>query len=88
VVLNTSSDTVPRSNVWKKRRSVIDEIAHRNVAEQNLPAANQVEEVIVGEPGERATGIVEAKRPGQREHAHGHDADDHRTPSCGVRWRH
>ena len=58
-----------RADVEVERRPVIDEIAHRQLAKQDLPAANQVEKVIVGQSGEAAVGIVEAEEPGEDEDA-------------------
>ncbi len=57
------------SDVVVERRAVVDEISDRNITEQDLPAANHVEEVIVGEPGERPARIVEAEEPRGDENA-------------------
>jgi hypothetical protein len=54
------------SDVVVQRRAVIDEVADRKLAKQDLPASNQVEEVIVGQPRERSARIVETEKP--REH--------------------
>jgi hypothetical protein len=46
---------------------VIHEVANWQVAEEDLPAANQVKEVIVGQEGEAAFRIVEAQQPREAE---------------------
>ncbi len=42
---------------------MVHEVSDRDIAEEDLPAADDVEEVIVGETGKRAAGIVEAEQP-------------------------
>jgi hypothetical protein len=66
-------------DVVVERRAVIDEVADGEIAEQDLPTANDVEEVIVGEPGERAAGVIEPIEPREQKHQHRKDADESRT---------
>ena len=42
---------------------MVHEVSDRNIPEEDLPAADDVEEVIVGESGKRAARIVEAEEP-------------------------
>ena len=60
-----------RAAIVEERRAVIDEVADRQIAEQDLPAPHQVEEVIVGQEREAAVGVVEAQQPGEAEEQHG-----------------
>src|SRR5262245_41584987 len=63
---------------------MVDEIANRQVAEENLPAAHHVEEMIVGQTGKPAARIVETEEPRG-------DEDDCRQPHDDPDadpWRH
>ena len=56
-----------RAAIVEERRAMIDEVADRQIAEQDLPAPHQVEEVIVGQEREAAVGVVETQQPGEAE---------------------
>ena len=60
-------DLDERAGVVVQRRAVVHEVAHGQVAEQDLPATNQIEEVIVGEAGKRSARIVETEQPHREE---------------------
>jgi hypothetical protein len=55
------------AGIVKERGAVIDEVADGQIAKQELPAAHEVEEVIVGEERRAAVGIVEPQQPGEAE---------------------
>ena len=46
---------------------MVGEVPDRQVAEQDLPPAYEIEEVVVGQSGERPAGVVEAEEPREGE---------------------
>jgi len=61
---------------------VIDEIAHRQLAKENLPPADHVEEVVVGQSGKRTAGVIEAKEPGNGKEPSGRHCHAQYAEAC------
>jgi hypothetical protein len=51
----------------RERGSSVNIIAIRQIAEQHLPARDDVPKVVIGQPGKRALRIVVAEYPAEEE---------------------